>query len=436
MILRAALWVYRLAWLLLWPLVLLYLWRRGRRDADYSRHIGERFGFYPAPLPQGAIWVHAVSLGEIRSAQGLIRRMLARGDKVVVTNITPAGRREAQKLFAPEIARGELAVVWAPFDMPFALRRFLRACRPRIGLPLEVEVWPEMIFTCRAMGVPLYLCNAQYAEGPLARDGRGLRLRQRLIGAIDGAFVKSELQAQRFRSVGVTNLHVTGELRFDQPIPPAHLDAGAALRGRFRGREVITIASGVADEETLYRDLILQMQGPEAPLFVYVPRAPERFDAVVQGLESAGLRVVRRSLGLDADMRAQVGFEGINVLVGDSLGEMYFYLALADRVIVGAGFTPNGAHNIIEALSLGKPVLTGPVTWPIEYPFVEAEAAGIAVSVPDLAALEAALRVSTQADQAAIARFLAEHGGASARTLAAIDAVTGKVRAEHAPYVS
>ncbi|WP_071798311.1 3-deoxy-D-manno-octulosonic acid transferase [Natronohydrobacter thiooxidans] len=436
MILRLALWGYRLAWLLLWPLVLLYLWRRGRRDADYSRHIAERFGFYPAPLPQGAIWVHAVSLGEIRSAQGLIRLMLARGDRVIVTNITPAGRRETQRLFAPEIARGQVAVVWAPFDMPFALRRFLRACRPRIGLPLEVEIWPEMIFTCRAMGVPLYLCNAQYAEGPLARDGRGLRLRQRLIGAIDGAFVKSQLQAQRFRSVGLRNLQVTGELRFDQPIPPAHLDAGAALRGQIGGREVITIASGVADEEALYRDLILQMQGAEAPLFVYVPRAPERFDAVVQGLEGAGLLVARRSQCLDADLAATAPLDGVDVLVGDSFGEMYFYLALADRVIVGAGFTPKGAHNIIEALSLGKPVLTGPVTWTIEYPFVEAEAAGIAVSVPDLPALLAELRQEAQADQAAIARFLAEHGGASARTLAAIDAVAGRVRAEHAPYVS
>lgn len=428
MILRAALAIYRLAWLLLWPLVLFYLWRRGRRDADYSRHIAERFGVYSAPLPQGAIWVHAVSLGEIRSAQGLIRRMLERGDQVIITNITPTGRREAMRLFAPEIAGGQVAVVWAPFDMPFSLRRFLRACRPRIGLPLEVEVWPEMIFTCRAMGVPLYLCNAQYAEGPLARDGRGLRLRQRLIGSIDGAFVKSELQAQRFRSVGVANLHVTGELRFDQPIPPAHLAAGAALRTQLAGRDIITIASGVADEEALYRDLILRMQGADAPLFVYVPRAPERFDAVVQGLQDAGLHVARRSLSMDAALAAQGGFDGVDVLVGDSFGEMYFYLALADRVIVGAGFTPNGAHNIIEALSLGKPVLTGPVTWPIEYPFVEAEAAGIALSVPDLAALEAALRASKQADQAAIARFLAEHGGASARTLAAIDTVLGKVR--------
>lgn len=424
MILRAALCGYRLAWGLLWPVVLLYLWRRGRRDADYSRHIAERFGFYRAPLPQGAIWVHAVSLGEIRSAQGLIRLMLARGDQVIVTNITPAGRREALRLFAPEIARGQVAVVWAPFDMPFALRRFLRACRPRIGLPLEVEVWPEMIFTCRAMGVPLYLCNAQYAEGPRARDGRGLRLRQRLIEAIDGAFVKSELQAQRFRSVGVRNLHVTGELRFDQPIPPAQLAAGAALRAELPAREVIAIASGVADEEALYRDLIVQMQG--AATFVYVPRAPERFDAVVQGLQDAGLHVARRSLSLDAGLAAHGALDGVDVLVGDSFGEMYFYLALADRVIVGAGFTPKGAHNIIEALSLGKPVLTGPVTWPIEYPFVEAAAAGIAVSVPDLPALEAALRAPVQADQAAIARFLAEHGGASARTLAAIDAVIGR----------
>ncbi|MEZ5797861.1 MAG: glycosyltransferase N-terminal domain-containing protein [Paracoccaceae bacterium] len=440
MILRLFLMVYRLAWGLFLPLVLVYLWRRGRRDPDYRRHLAQRFGFYRSPLPQGAIWLHAVSLGEVRSAAGLIRALLARGDRIVLTHFTPAGRRESHRLFPDDIAAGRIAVIWVPFDMAWCYRRFFAACRPRIGLTLEVEIWPAMVFAARAAGVPLYLCNGQYGSRPLARDSRGLRLRQRVIRGLAGAFVKSGLQRQRFLDIGLTNVHVTGELRFDQSIPPAQLAAADALRPRLaQGREVIAIASGVEAEEPLYLWLITRCRdeaaaaGRKAPVFVYVPRAPERFDAVCQGLIAAGLSVARRSTALDvglaatSDLAGDLG--GIDVLVIDSLGEMFFALALSGRVIVGSGFIPRGAHNIIEPLMLGKPVLTGPHTWPIEYPFAEAEAAGIAQSLPDREALLDALRTAPAPRAEAIARFLAEHGGASLRTLAAID----RVLAQQAP---
>jgi 3-deoxy-D-manno-octulosonic-acid transferase len=105
---------------------------------------------------------------------------------------------------------------------------------------------------------------------------------------------------------------------------------------------------------------------------------------------------------------------------------MYAYLAMADRVVVGGGFTPKGAHNIIEALAMGKPVITGPVTWPIEYPFEEARTAGLAQSVPDAQALAEALRAPVTTSPAEIAAFTAAHSGAAARTLAALDAVTSR----------
>ena len=129
---------------------------------------------------------------------------------------------------------------------------------------------------------------------------------------------------------------------------------------------------------------------------------------------------------LDADLAPVSTFDGHDVLLGDSLGEMFFYLALADRVIVGGGFTPRGAHNIIEPLLLRKPVLTGPWVWPIEFPFTEAKAAGVAVSVPDQDALLAALGEPLRDQSVQIDAFLAQHIGASARTLDEIDAVIGR----------
>jgi len=149
------LFVYRLAWVLFLPLLLIYLFKRGRRDALYSQNLLERFAVYNRPMPQDAIWVHGVSLGETRSALALIRMILDRGDNVIITNFTPAGRREAQRHFAAEIGSGQLAVIWVPLDMMWSYHRFFRACQPKIGLTLEVEVWPAMISAAKRAGCPL-----------------------------------------------------------------------------------------------------------------------------------------------------------------------------------------------------------------------------------------------------------------------------------------
>ncbi|MBO9398355.1 3-deoxy-D-manno-octulosonic acid transferase [Shimia sp. R9_2] len=427
---------YRLLWVPLLPLLMIYLYMRGRKDPRYLRHVKERFGFYVRALPQDAIWFHAVSLGEVRSALGMIRLALARGDKVILTNFTPAGREESERQFAKEIAEGRLAVLWVPLDMHWCLHRFYRACRPRFGLTLEVEIWPAMIASARRAGVPLYLCNSQYTSGAFAKDGKGLRLRQRVIASVAGAFVKSEIQRARFASVGVQNITVTGELRFDQPIPQVLLDAAAQVRPQLTadGRQVITIASGVTGEEEIFRDMILSLRAAAAndsapaPLFVYVPRAAERFEAVGRMLQDAGLSVRARSQVAEAGTAGLAVFgEALadmpDVLLGDSFGEMYFYLGLADQVIVGGGFTPAGAHNIIEPLAVGKPPITGPETWPIEFPFAEAEAAGVAKSFDTPEAMAAALWPPREAPLKEAAIFMAEHRGASERTLQAMDQV-------------
>lgn len=445
MILMTFLIVYRLTWVILLPLVVVYLLRRGRRDPLYSQNMSERFAFYHRSLPQGAVWLHAVSLGETRSAAALIRLLLDRGDNVILTNFTPAGRREATRQFGPEIASGQMAVVWVPFDMMWTYRRFFRACQPRIGLTLEVEVWPAMIFAAKRAGVPLYMCNGQYASRPLARDSRGLRVRQRVIRGLSGAFVKSQLQAERFAQIGLQNVTVTGELRFDQPIPQDHIDSAQGVRKTLLTHwpEVIAIASGVEGEEDLYIQLIHEVRknsvvaNKPAPLFVYVPRAPERFNAVADKLAAAGLHTVLRSEQFNAELSSKASvFSGDEaVLFGDSLGEMFFYLSLADRVIVGGGFTPRGAHNIIEPLALRKPVLTGPYVWTIEYPFVEAEAAEIALIAEDSQQLAEILAKPIPDTKSRIDAFLREHSGASQQTLDAIDHALSRKAAFPVPKI-
>lgn len=425
--LQLALVLYRAIWWAGLPLVLLYLQRRGRKDADYTRHPGERFGSY-APGEGPHVWIHAVSLGEMRSALPLVRALLDRGEKVVLTHFTPAGRREAMKTLGGEIAEGRVRPVWVPFELGFAWRRFFRRFHPRYGLVMEIEIWPVMIMECRKAGVPLFMCNAQYPSKSFARDTKGHGLRTELMRGFAGALVKSDLQRERFASVGVAPIAVTGETRFDQPIPPALVAAAPPARQALaEGRPVVTLASVVEGEDALYLDAIEatftahDAAGQPRPLFVYVPRAPERFVAVADLMAARGLSFRKRSAVLSAGLAVQQRGPA-DILLGDSLGEMYFYLAMADRVIVGGGFTPQGAHNVIEPLAVGKPVIVGPEIHTIEYPAVEATAAGVCLHVRTQAELLAALAPSAAfaPSEEQIAAFFAAHSGATEKTLAAI----------------
>jgi 3-deoxy-D-manno-octulosonic-acid transferase len=264
------------------------------------------------------------------------------------------------------------------------------------------------------------MCNAQYPSKSLARDNGGARAD--LMKGFAGALVKSNLQRDRFANVGVPNIVVTGELRFDQTISPAQIALSTSLRQRIApGRPVITFASVVAGEDAIYLDAIRKLRAAgNNPLVVYVPRAPERFDATAQLLADAAFTVTRRSAISDTD----TAHIDTDALLGDSMGEMYLYLALCDRAVVGGGFTPHGAHNIIEALALRKPVIVGPEIHTIEYPATEAIAVGVCTRVETPEALLAALTAPLRTD--GIDAFFQAHAGAVARTLDAIDRLTSR----------
>lgn len=420
--LRVALAFYGLLWIVLLPVVILYLRRRGRKDPLYAQKLSERFGRHETPL-RNPIWVHAVSLGEMRSATPLIRALLEKGETVLTTHFTPAGRREAEREFAAEIAAGTVQSVWVPFEFDFAFRRFLKQFTPKYGLVMEIEIWPRMIMACRKHGTALFMCNAQYPEKSFHKDQQGLGLRAALVGGFAGGFVKSESQKARFAASGMSNIHVTGELRFDQPIPQPHLVAAATCRNALaKGRPSFTLTSVVEGEDSTYIEMIRQTSDV---FFTYVPRAPERFEEVAEMLTHAGIRFARRTTLLDDTLGLKEPAPDIDVLLGDSMGEMYFYLGLCDRAIVGGGFVPKGAHNVIEPLALKKPVIVGPHIWTIEYPATEAIAAGVCKLVPDEDALLAEVLSPTPVSDDQITLFYQDHAGGVARTLAAIPKALG-----------
>ncbi|MBL4873859.1 MAG: 3-deoxy-D-manno-octulosonic acid transferase [Rhodobacteraceae bacterium] len=434
--LRLALLGYAVLWATLLPVVILYIFKRAKRDSRYSKHMGERFGRYK-DVTGDCVWIHAVSLGEMRAAAPLIKTLLKNGERIVTTHFTPAGRTAAKTLFPEACESGNLIPVYVPFEFDWVFRRFFKAFSPKYGLVMEVEMWPRMIASARRHEVPLFMCNGHYPEKSYQRDKRKFGLRGRLVTGFTALFIKSEPDAERFRGFGATNVFVTGELRFDQFIPPNQINAADILlkdpHRALLGRTIITLASVVEGEDPQYIDAIKRIcrefaiLGRPAPLFVYVPRAPERFVDVARLLNAEGFRTARRTEILDVGFGSvgNVNFKNVDILIGDSLGEMFFYLALADIVIVGGGFVPTGAHNVIEPLALKKTVLVGPHIWTIEYPALEAIEAGALESVETIEALVASI-VKLDNEEAKslkkieVERFYAAHTGAVDSTLSAI----------------
>lgn len=377
---------YEVVWHLVLPLVLVMFWRRGAKEPLYRQFWNERFGGVCCTMEQ-PIWVHSASMGEMRGAAPWIQALLDHGFKVFLTTLTPAGRQTAQTIFSESIHKGELQLGFAPLELSWAVRRFLNRVQPRCGVMTEIDTWPVLLATASKAGLPLAIANAQYPQPSFERDLRWGGLRARLFQAYGLVMCKSDLQAQRFAHVGCTNIAVVGETRFDLPVSVRQLFAAENLveLGSFRSRPVVCFASVIEEEEAIFITTIQRMQEASAqkelpkPVFVYVPRSPQRFEAVSQQLTAHGLKTLLRSQALDVNLvpTQTTHWASIDVFLGDSIGEMFFYLALSQVVVVGSSFGFRAVHNIIEPLALNKPVWTGPSVRGIEYPAIEALAAGV-----------------------------------------------------------
>jgi len=430
----AALWrfVYSTLWRLLTPFIWLKIWRRAKREPLYGVSPAERFGFYRKAMPKPAnddfraapVWVHAVSLGETRAAQPLIEALLERGLPVLLTNMTATGRTEASRLFATAIAQGRLRQVWLPYDLPGAVRRFFRYFTPRCGLLIETEVWPNLIRAGKHYAVPLALVSARMSEASLRKNLRLASLARQTFGSLDQVLAQTQEDADRLTQLGARSPKVVGNLKFDLRLPPDQLDAGLAWNPGL-ARPVIAIASTREGEEGDFLKAIAatpRTQDGVEPLVVLIPRHPQRFDEVAAMVAGSGLRMKRRSAiqGLPAPRDVS---SDVQVLVGDSLGEMPFYYAAADVTIVAGSFAPLGGQNLIEASACGVPVIVGPHTFNFAQASENAIEAGAALRAQDAAdAWRLALQLLEQPDdrmrmREAAARFSATHTGATRRVM-------------------
>ena len=419
-------WLYSLAWWLALPLVLARLWWRGRKEPGYRRHIGERFGFCShIKSPAGpVIWVHAVSVGETRAAEPLVDALLTAypDHNLLITHMTATGRETGQTLFAKHGSRFHQA--YLPYDLGPFISRFLKHFSPCICILMETEVWPNLIAQCRGHGVPVVLLNARLSEKSLAKAQRFASLMQEAAQGITLAAAQTEADARRLREVGVPRVEVTGSIKFDVVPPEAMLERGRQWRARFGERPVLLCASTREGEEALILDALQQTDLGYALLWI-VPRHPQRFDEVAQMITSRGYSLARRSSFGESELLPQ----GTQVVLGDSMGEMFAYYAACDLAYIGGSLLPLGGQNLIEACALGKPVLVGPHTFNFALATEEAIAAGAALRVADADAMlsEAQRLLKAEEDRLArsvkAAQFAQQHRGATSRTLVLIKAM-------------
>lgn len=425
--------LYTLLLNLLLPYIMFHLMWRSRRQPEYRRHLGERFGFYRNKPAGPLIWLHAVSVGETRAAVPLVAQLQARypAHRILLTHMTPTGRETGRLLFGDNVLQ-----CYLPYDFPCAVDRFLRHFEPEIGLLMETEIWFNLVQACREARVPLLLVNARMSEKSARKYGRFKTLSRDSLQSLSAIAAQTGEDARRLVELGAPEVKITGNLKFDVAVPQDAFDLGKTLRQRFGfARPVFLAASTREGEEALIMQALASIDIPDL-LTVIVPRHPQRFDQVANMLAQLGIRFQRRS---------ELGFAGMGdkspnsqnlpvapetrVVLGDSMGEMFAYYAACDIAYIGGSLLPLGGQNLIEAAALGKPVLIGPHTFNFAEVSELAVQAGAALRVANTDELVLAVMdllkkpEKSQAMSVAALAFADRHRGATERLMALVNEV-------------
>jgi 3-deoxy-D-manno-octulosonic-acid transferase len=420
---RLALRCYSFIMWLLQPMVRRKLLRRAVAEPEYGQRMEERFGRYADAPSAGWVWVHAVSLGETRAAALLVAQLRAREPamKLLLTHSTASGWAAGRALLGPGDRQG-----WFPWDTTAASTRFLRHFRPRVGMLLETEVWPNMVQACARHHVPLLLVNARLNPASYTGAVRLNWLSAPAYRCLAGVYAQGRADADKLAALGAVVRGVYGNIKFDAQPASAQLAEGRALRRLAPAPVVMLVSSREGEEAALLAALMSLGPGTwtqEAPRrlcqVLVVPRHPQRVVEVAGLFRQAGFSVSRRTEWGDQP-------EAADVWLGDSMGELAFYYGMSDVALLGGSFGPFGGQNLIESATCGCPLVMGPHTFNFNDAAQWALDAGAARRAPDMeSALALALSWLGQGDAIAQARlcclsFAGAHRGASARTAEAV----------------
>lgn len=343
--LQLLLFLYRLLLTLGFPFLLLYVLYRGLKNQHYFTHLRERFGFLPfqSTIP-GGIWLHAVSVGEVILAAGLIKELRVKfpGRAVYVSCATLAGRAMAEQRLAG-IAR---QIFYVPFDYPWMIRKVLRRLRPSTLIILETEIWPNLWREAKRFGASLFVVNGRISDRALPRYQSFRWAFQPVLRLPDVILVQSQRDAERYASLGADGPVNIGNLKYDFAPPKQVAEEIAAWAG---SRRIFIAASTMPPDED---DTVIAayLKLPSGTRMILAPRKPERFDEAAEKLQKAGIDFVRRT-EMDRDAP---------VLLLNTIGELASTFALDSVVFMGGSIVTWGGHNVLEPAFFGRPILTGP----------------------------------------------------------------------------
>lgn len=328
------------------PLLPLYLKYRGKKNPDYLLNWNERFGINLKSSSNKIIWIHAVSVGETRATIKLIK-MLSNNFpeyQILITNMTPTGRKTAKNLFPNAI------VHYIPYDLYFSVRAFYKTFKPTVGIIMETEIWPNLIWQSKNFNIPLYLANARLSDRSYKGYNRFKYLLMPVINRFKGILCQEENTLNNFKNLGYDgNLTITGNTKFDLELPENFLPTQKVLKEIIDNRKIICFASTRDGEEELILDnidLSLDL------VYLIIPRHPERFSLLAELLEKREIRYIKRSQNKPIT-------KDVKIIIGDSMGEMLVYYSVSELVIIGGSINNFGGQNPLEAFFMDKPVIFG-----------------------------------------------------------------------------
>jgi 3-deoxy-D-manno-octulosonic-acid transferase len=405
------------------PFVPLKLCWRGIKQPSYLAHWAERFGFYQHLVTKPIICVHCVSVGETRAAAPLILALQARypQHQILITHTTPTGRDTSAALFGDRVL-----ITYLPYDIPFCVARFLKYFKPAMVLLMETELWFNLIHACHQNHTPILLINARLSEKSAKGYAKLGAFVQTGLNELSAICAQTNQDALRFEALGVTKPIISGNLKFDVSVPHDALSLGANFKSLMGGKRRVFVGASTRDgEEALILDALLANSNTNF-LTVIVPRHPQRFSAVEAMIKARGINYAKRS-----QLTSPLSTD-IQVLLGDSMGELLSYYAASDLAFIGGSLLPFGGQNLIEACTVGTPVLIGQHTYNFEQITEEGIQAGAVLRVQDATQLmqQINLLIEPQTSEAkqkrsemqkACLNFVALKIGATQQTMQVID---------------
>ncbi|MCW8444680.1 lipid IV(A) 3-deoxy-D-manno-octulosonic acid transferase [Fluoribacter gormanii] len=336
---------------LLSPFLLIRLWWKGRSLPSYRERISERFFLGTHDYKPFDVWIHAVSLGEVIAAIPLIDALLEKNWSILVTTMTPTGSERVQARFGNKVTHQ-----YVPYDLPCVLKRFFKQIQPRVGVIMETELWPNLIYQARAAQVPLLLANARISDDSLHGYKKIKFIIRPILNQFSAILAQGEEDAQRYIALGARKeiVHVLGNMKFDLQTNKIDNKRFSDLKSHWGAERVTVIAASTHENEEaqILSHLKRLQQAIPRVILLIAPRHPERFQTVCQLCQQAGFKT-----GLRSDLNTLSPDNEIVVL--DSLGELLGFYQISDYAFVGGSLVPVGGHNVLEPIAMNVPVLSG-----------------------------------------------------------------------------